>query len=264
MNSNPTVSVRSLLAALVVLIALTMAYAVGVRSDGGESAAASTRPVAAEADRPAAEPSIVMTGRGEVTAVPDQLAFDVAVTVTRSDVSSALKRANTVTRDVIRALQDQGIARRDLETTGLSINPVYDYTDSGSVLVGYRTTERFGVLVRDLKVGGQAITVAAQTGGNDVRISGVRLQVGDRDGLLAQARAAAVKEAAAKAEQYSDAAGTSLGSVVSVREVSARRPVSQLFRSSDYAELSSASAPVPIRAGSQEASVTVAITWSLG
>ncbi len=72
MNSNPTVSVRSLLAALIILIALTMAYAVGVRSDGGESAAASTRPVAAEAEGTAPEPSIVMTGKGEVTAVPDR------------------------------------------------------------------------------------------------------------------------------------------------------------------------------------------------
>ena len=52
-----------------------------------------------------------------------------------------------------------------------------------------------------------------------MRVSDIRLEVGDPDAVLEKARDAAVDAATAKAEQYAEAAGQTLGDVVSIREV---------------------------------------------
>ena len=56
--------------------------------------------------------------------------------------------------------------------------------------------------VRELAKGGTAVAAAVETGGNGVRVRDIRLEIGDPDAVLEQARDAAVEEATAKAEQY--------------------------------------------------------------
>ena len=63
----------------------------------------------------------------------------------------------------------------------------------------------------ELDRAGDAITAAVRTGGNAVRVGDIRLLVGDREGVLKRARDAAVAEATAKAEQYAEATGQTLG-----------------------------------------------------
>ena len=67
--------------------------------------------------------------------------------------------------------------------------------------------------------GGTAVAAAVEAGGNGVRVRDIRLEIGDPDAVLEQARDAAVEEATAKAEQYAEATGQALGDVVSIREV---------------------------------------------
>ena len=99
-------------------------------------------------------------------------------------------------------------------------------------------------------------------GGNAVRVGDIRLLVGDRASVLEQARDAAVAEATAKAEQYAEATGQSLGDVLSLREVRARargRRTRWRFESPRAAD----AAKVPIEAGENELKVTVRVVWLL-
>lgn len=260
MDRSITLSPRALLLApllaLPVALALVAAYLLGGPGPAAP-AAADDRP----ADAPAAR-ELTMTGTGTASAVPDQLGFTAHVHVTRPDLDDALAAANATMARVQAALVEHGVDQRDLQTTGLSMDPVYDYhPDDPPTVVGYRVSQRARVLVQALGEGGAAVGAAVEAGGNDVRVDSLRLLVSDADAVMARARAAAVDEARAKAEEYAAASGQELGDVLTLREVRAvpvPTPVA-----SDASLAYRKATEVPIRAGREEGEVTVRIVWAL-
>jgi uncharacterized protein YggE len=255
MDTTITIKTRTVVLTLVVMVALLAAYFLGSSRPGSGSASAAEDPSTTPS------PQIVMTGTGEASGVPDEVAFDVTVTQTAGDVSTALDQAASAAHRVLAALGDAGVASKDVQTTGLSIRPQYDYVNGSSVLTGYTASESLSVLVKKLSDAGDAITTAVDAGGNAVRVGNVRLKIGDTDALMEQARDDAVAQAKEKADQYAQAAGATLGSVVSVREVSASQPYP---RSIAYlAGAADAAKSIPIKAGSQNLKVTVKVVWSL-
>jgi uncharacterized protein YggE len=207
---------------------------------------------------------MVTTGTGRTVGVPDELSFSLSVGLVRPDLRTALADANAAMSRVLKALDHEGVRTSDVQTTGLTMNAVYDYHSYGPpTLRGYHVGQRAQVLVRDLSRGGQAVTAAVTAGGNDVRIGDIGLRIADTDSLLAKSRTAAVKQATAEAQQYADATGQTLGPVLSLREVHATPVVPQSLTFS-RAALADAASPLPIRAGKDKLAVTVRIEWSFG
>jgi hypothetical protein len=253
-------AVRSLALGAAAALTVVSAFALG-GSQGDPTAAAALSPVSAGEGASVDSGTIALRGTGESTGVPDQLTFRLSVRGKADDVTTALDDASRSMRRVLAALEAADVRRRDVQTTGLSVRPDYDWSASGPpVLTGYVATQSVSVLVRDLRGSGAAIAAATEAGGNAVRLSGVRLRIGDRDALLAEARDAAVAQARAKAEQYAAATGQVLGPVLSVREVHARggSPAELSYRAAALDAVA-----VPIRAGSEDLTVTVAVEWSL-
>ena len=88
---------------------------------------------------------------------------------------AAMDAASTTMGRVLAALAKAGVERKDVQSTGLSVNPEYDYFSyRPPVLTGYRVNQSVSVLVRDLRDGGRAISAATRTGGDAVRVSGHR------------------------------------------------------------------------------------------
>jgi uncharacterized protein YggE len=254
MNRSVTLSAKGVLVALVAALALVVAYLLG--NGGGTAQAAAEKPATGHAR------TLVMTGTGRTVGVPDELSFSFSVGLVRPDLRTALAAANASMNRVLAALAGSGVKSSDVQTTGLSMNAVYDYhVSSPPTLRGYRVSQRAEVLVRDLADGGSAVTAAVNAGGNDVRVGHIGLRIADPEALLAKSRAAAVKEATAKAQEYADATGQTLGSVMSLREVHASAPaVRRLTFSADSA--SALKGALPIRAGKDKLAVTVRIVWS--
>lgn len=263
MNRTLTLSVRSLLVVLLVAMALVTAYLLGgsgssasAADDGGGRATAPDRRL------------LTMTGTGSATAVPDQLSFSLGVALKRTALDDALDAANHTMSRVLTALTRYGVERSDVQTTGLSMTPVYEYHSyAPPTLTGYRVSERASVLVHDLAKGGGAVSAAVATGGNDVRVGDIRLLVGDTDAVMKRARDAAVAEARAKAEQYAAASGQTLGEVQTLQEVRTRplptvRQTRMLYGHAAAANGVALSA-LPIRAGHDRASVAVRVVWAL-
>jgi uncharacterized protein len=257
MESTVTVKMRTIVLTIAIMLAVLAAYFVGSIGAGGGGVAS-----AADDTTASTENKIVMSGTSDVTGIPDQLTFHVSVRNTSSDVSTALGNTGNAMHRVLAALSGVGIDRKDTQSTGLSIHPEYSYNSGARVLVGYQASQGMTVLVRSLPDAGNAISAAVHAGGNAVQVGDVRLKIGDMDALLSKARADAVADAKAKAEDYVHAAGTSLGDVISVREVATGGGrVFALSRSAaDYA----AARPIPIRPGRSTLKVTVSITWALG
>ena len=261
MNATLSLSVRSILITALVVLALAVAYLLG----GGAGGGAAPAQAADDTTTPDQPRVLTMTGTGDATAVPDELSFGVGVTLVRPDLASALDAASASMARVLAAVGEYGVAKSDVQTTGLSMTPVYDYHPyDPPTITGYRVTQRASVLVRDLAQGGAAVTAAVAAGGDSARVGSLRLLVGDPDQATARARAAAVDEARTKAEEYAAAAGQDLGDVLTLREVRVRPlPTPTASYDAPAAALAELGRAVPIRAGRERASVTVQMVWEL-
>lgn len=246
------------LAVVVVLLVVGTAYALGANRGTDDEAAVA--PAAATGD---AAQGMVVSGTGTATGVPDQLRFTVTVHHSAADVTDAMNATSGDTRRVVRALTAQGVAKGDIRTAGVSVQPNYRYSGGQEVITGYAATERVAVKVRELKIAGKVISAAANAAGNAVRISGLTMSVADPSAILAKARAQAVADARTKAEQFAAAAGRKLGEVVVVEESEPQ---------SDYPELQqrelngfisdTPAAKVPINPGTETTKVYVRVRWS--
>lgn len=259
MNRTVTVRLGSVLMAMVVALALAVAYLLGAAGGGRGAANAAETGAAAAGDTAR---TVRMVGRGEVSAVPDMLTFGVTVTLQRSDLDTALADSSATMKRVLAGLSAYGVEKADVQTTGLSMDPEYAYHSYGPpTLTGYRVTQQARVDVRTLSEAGAAITAVVETGGNDVRVRNIRLQVSDPGQALAEARDAAIAQARDKAAQYAAATDQELGEVISIREVSVSAPAPQVlaYRSA----VKAVSDSVPIRAGESDLSVRVEVVWGL-
>jgi hypothetical protein len=250
MNRSVTLSVRSLLLAGLVALALVAAYLLGNAGPAPAHAAASDTPR-----------SITVTGTGHVSVVPDQIAFDLSESVLRPDLTQALDDANTAMQAVVDTLVAAGVAEKDIQTTDVSMYPEYGRHQKGQpqTLRGYRVSHSISVVVADLTKASSAVTAALQAGGQGVRLDGLRLQVGDPDAALGPARSDAVAQAQAKAEAYAADAGGELGEIVRISETS-DRPVDMDVRGS-FSMADAAS--VPIQPGQQDLTADVVVVYEL-
>jgi len=203
---------------------------------------------------------ITVTGTGNVSGVPDQLALSMGVQTSGSSVAAALRQANSAVRSITTVLRHGGVAASDIQTSGLSIYP--NYSGNYGVPDGYQVSEQLTITLRRLSAAGSQISAAARAGGNATVIDGVSLNLSDTSTLLASARAKAVADAKAKATAYARALGRPLGPVVSMSET----PVAQPYPVPGFAtpSASRAASSVPVHPGTQQLSVTVTVVFVLG
>jgi len=205
---------------------------------------------------------ISVSGMGRVSGTPNLLRLQSSVEVTKPDVNEAMQAANTTMAAVQKTLKADGVADADLATSGLSVQPNYNYSSKGAQLTGYTVTENLSVVLRNLAGAGAAISGAAKAGGDALRIGSASLDIDDDDALVAQARQQAFADAKAKAQAYASAAGRTLGAVVSISETTNTQPQPVYF--STAVPAAAADSAVPIQAGSQDVSVTANVVWSFG
>ena len=204
-----------------------------------------------------------MGARANVAGTPDTLRLDLSVVATAPSVSAALASANRSAAAVQKSLLGNGVQKKDLQTSGLTIAPEYDYSHNKTPrLTGYQVSESVSAKLRNLSRAGDVIGKAVSAGGNAVRVNGISLDLEDTGALVSAARDKAFAAAKAKAEQYAKAAGRSLGEVVSIAEdVDTPSPISMLYGGAATAQRDVAS--VPIQPGSQDVSVDVTVVFSM-
>jgi uncharacterized protein YggE len=206
-----------------------------------------------------------VVGTGHVSVVPDQLAFDLSVSVLRDNLTQALDDANAAMAAVVDTLKGAGVDEKDVQTTDVSMYPEYGRHQKGQpqVLRGYRVSHSITVTVDDLSKGSDIVSAALGAGGSGVRLDGLRLQVSDPDGSLAPARSDALDQARAKAEEYAEHAGGQLGDIVRISETSDQPYAADLRAGYDMAASSPAAGPVPIQPGQQDLTADVVVVYEL-
>ncbi|MEU4693833.1 SIMPL domain-containing protein [Actinoplanes sp. NPDC023714] len=199
--------------------------------------------------------SVVVTGTGEVSGVPDVLTANFGVETTAGAVTEALDRANAAATRVRDALIKAGVAKADLQTSDVTISTRRNDKDK---IIGYAVSQGLTAKIRNLSTAGRSITTAVTAGGDAARLNGVTFAIDDDTALLAEARRKAFADARAKAELYARESGRSLSRVVKVTEAT---PSYQPFKSYDSLAAAADSA-TPIEPGRQQLSVTVTVEWA--
>jgi hypothetical protein len=205
-------------------------------------------------------PSISVTGTGRVKAEPDVADINLGVTKQADDAQTAASEAATTMAAVIAALQAAGIADADIQTTTISLNPVYDYNDNPPEIEGWEATNLVNVTVRDITTVGAVVDAATAAGATN--INGITFRVDDPTAAEAEARAAAVADARAKADQLAAAADVAIIGVLSMSESGAQPPV-PIFMERAAFDTAAASVETPVMPGQVELSINVFVQYEI-
>lgn len=162
---------------------------------------------AAEVQLQVQGPVVEITATETVESAPDQASVGAGVT-TRAQTAVLAMRENAGRMDaVIARLRSLGIAREDIQTSGINLNPQYRYSNDNTppTFLGYDATNQVSVRLRKLDRIGPTLDALVAAGANN--LSGPFFSREDDQAQRAQAREAAFKAAEAQARQYSRLAG---------------------------------------------------------
>lgn len=225
-------------------------------------AAAIALPAAASASESRPQPRIVVTGEGEAAIAPDMALLSLSVMREAATAREALDANNTAMAQVIEAVKQSGIADRDIQTSGLQINPRYNYQNKPdgtqtAELVAYQVTNTLSVRVREIARTGEILDKTVSLGVNQG--GSIVFTNDDPSETITEARKNAVAEATAKAKTLAEAAGVKLGRVIEITDQSyGVQPMQIQAKAFDRAV-----AAVPVEAGESSYRVQVNMTFEL-
>jgi len=205
-------------------------------------------------------PVISVSATGSTAQTPDTASVSAGV-VTQGKTAGQAMRANAEKMNrVFTELKAAGILDKNIQTSQLSLQPRYDYSDRRAPKIqGYEARNTVSAKTEDLDGVGPMLDALVVAGVNN--INGVQFSVKDAKAAKDKARDDAIREARAKAAAMADAAGVRLGKLQSLSESSGGfrpQPLMAAARSASFD-----TAPTPVAAGEQTLSVTINMTYSI-
>lgn len=202
--------------------------------------------------------TIVVTGTGRVAVEPDVADLRLGVSVSRPTVEAARADAARVMGAILAAVDGAAVARRDVRTSLLSVQPRYDYRDGRApTLTGYELANVVEVTVRDLAKLGEVVDRTLEAGATSM--DSLTFRVADPAPAEREARVLAMDAARGRADVLAEAAGLTIVGVCDIVEgIPARPPIP--FVKAERMALA-ADVATPVEAGSLEVAVTVTVTY---
>jgi hypothetical protein len=215
-------------------------------------------PAAAQA--PQAATTVTLAEQAKVTAAPDTAEIGTGVVTTAPSAADALAANARRMAAVVTALRRAGVAERDIQTSGIRLEPQYRYAqDQPPQLTGYQANNRVSVRIRDIAGTGRLLDQLVAQGAN--QIDGPNFTIAEPAPLLDQARQSAVATLRRRAELYARAMGLQVARIVSVEEDSAVRDPRPVPMMATMARAEKADTPVA--PGEVELSVNVRMVFEL-
>ncbi len=167
---------------------------------------------------------VVVSGDSLVQARPDTAMISVAV-VTQAQTALAAQQDNARKSEaMVRALKSAAGAGAEVETSGYSLQPQYNYRENQTPTIkGYEARNTVTVTLGDLTKVGPVIDGATAAGANTIDNLAFTLRRDEpaRD----QALAGATRQALRKVQVLAQALGGRVGRIIEVQEASVGRPV---------------------------------------
>ncbi|MEO1537732.1 MAG: SIMPL domain-containing protein [Pseudomonadota bacterium] len=200
---------------------------------------------------------IVVSAEGSVQAIPDMATVTVGVSREQPTASEAMQAMASAAQAVFEDVTSAGIEARDVQTSSISLNPVWNAAGSRPAQIrGYAAATMVTVRVRELDALGALLDSVVGKGAN--QLNGLNFGIADSAPLEREARTNAVREARAKAETLAEAAGVVLGPVQSIMEGGAARAPAPMMRGAMVE-----AAAVPIASGELDVRISVTVTYAI-
>ena len=213
---------------------------------------------------------LTISADGRVNAAPDIATFSAGVVSQGKTASEALAANAADMSRVIAALKRAGIAERDIQTSNLSLSPVYQpqrslpdgtVTPAQPTIIGYQANNSVNVRQRNLKDYGKVIDTLVSSGANQV--NGPSFEVENPDPVLDAARTAAMKKARTRAELYARAAGLRVSRILSISESGGWSPPQPVMYRMAMEAAPPPAPPSPVQAGELQMTMNVTVQFEL-
>lgn len=160
--------------------------------------------------------SITVNSSEKVTVVPDIAEIVYSVRTEAKEAADCQQQNSAAVSQVIGLLTSLNVSETSIKTSDYRMNPVYDYSNNRSRVVGYEALT--SLTVSDLPIDGleQLLSQSVSTGVNTIQ--SITYKASRYDESYQAALAAAVKTARQKAQVLADAAGCQVGPVINIKE----------------------------------------------
>lgn len=211
---------------------------------------------------PIPDARVVVTGEGRADVAPDMAVMSMGVSTMAPTAAEALAANSTRVAEMLKVVKAAGIEDRDIQTSGLMLNPQFDYSKEGQppVLTAYQAQNMVTLRLRDLAAMGGVLDAVVGAGATD--FSGLTYALQDPKPAEDDARRDAVTQARARAELYAAALGMKLGPVRVLSEAAGMAPPQPMMMREAAAAYGKGGA-VPLQGGELSVTATVTIEYTL-
>jgi uncharacterized protein len=170
------------------------------------------------------ETLLEVEAEGTHRARPDVMTMTAGVVTTGNTASAALGENSRVANRLIETVRARGIEARDVRTTRLRVQPVFERPRPGQAdeveeerrIVGYLATNNVELRLRDLTRASELLDAFLQAGANNVE--GPRFSLSEERPAILAAQREAVRLAREEAENYAAALGMRIARVLRVSD----------------------------------------------
>ena len=202
-----------------------------------------------------------LSAYGETRQAPDMATITLGVTTEAPSASEAMKLNAERMTGVIASLKKAGIDPRDIQTSGLNLNPQYVYVENQPPkLTGYQAANTVTIVVRDLKTLGSVVDASVNSGATNV--GGISFGIEDSQASEDKARVEAVKALQAKANLYAQSLGYKVARLVTFSESGGYAPQPPVVYAS-FSRAEKMDAGTPVEAGQLKVRIDVSATFEL-
>lgn len=204
---------------------------------------------------------LAVSAEAESRRVPDVAMISAGVVTQAADANAAMRANASQMEKVMAAIKAAGIPERDIQTSGISLNPQYKYVENQSpTITGYQASNNVNLRVHDIAKLGKAIDALVASGANQV--NGPSFEVDKPEPAYDEARRAALDKAQARAAMYAKTLGLRVRRIVSISEGGGNRPPGPLPMQA--MARGKAEADTAVSPGETSLSVTLDVVFELG
>lgn len=163
---------------------------------------------------------ITVTGNAQRTMAPTYAILSLGLTSSSANVTAAKSANDKVMSQLINSLSSQGLAKKDIYSSNISVNPDYNYDNGNRTITSYSISNTVTVRINNLDKVSSIIGAAVQAGATEINSLTFKADV--PHALQDQLTVDAIKDGRHNAEIMASALGRTLGPVktVSTNQVS--------------------------------------------
>jgi hypothetical protein len=201
--------------------------------------------------------TLMISGYGRASYVPDRVTVVFVALGYGKNAADALSECSSKMSRIFSALESLGISRDSMRTSGINVNPRYDWEQKPPKLIDYEASYSLSVEISDISLAGKAIDVAFAAGADGMYGPQFTLSKERESELVNQAIKAAISDAMKKAEAAASQLGLKIAKIESISISHQQTSPPIITRSA--AEM----ATVPIAPGEGEITASVSLTIGL-